>query len=85
MATPTRQDIALRKFILYINKSKSRRQVLLFARLLYTDTGGYRYFANPNFDRYIEAIPGTYASEQEKKYEGINSWQYVIQRLTATY
>ncbi|KAK4230791.1 hypothetical protein QBC38DRAFT_514394 [Podospora fimiseda] len=43
------------------------------------------YFCNPNFKDFIEAIPGTYASEAEKKYEGINSGQYLVQRLTATY
>ncbi|KAK3997363.1 hypothetical protein QBC44DRAFT_315865 [Cladorrhinum sp. PSN332] len=43
------------------------------------------YFCNPNFKDFIEAIPGTYASETEKKYEGINSGQYLVQRLTATY
>ncbi|KAK0934916.1 hypothetical protein LTR29_013485 [Friedmanniomyces endolithicus] len=30
------------------------------------------YFCNPNFDRFIEAIPGTYSAESPKKYEGIN-------------
>lgn len=44
-----------------------------------------RYFCNPNFKSHIEAIPGTYATEQEKKYDGINSGQYLVQRLTATY
>lgn len=43
------------------------------------------YFCNPNFKSYIEAIPGTYAAETERKYEGINSGQYLVQRLTATY
>ncbi|KAI1494822.1 hypothetical protein F5X96DRAFT_676274 [Biscogniauxia mediterranea] len=43
------------------------------------------YFCNPNFKSHIEAIPGTYASEQDRKYEGINSGQYLVQRLTATY
>ncbi|KAF2643769.1 thymine dioxygenase [Massarina eburnea CBS 473.64] len=41
------------------------------------------YFCNPNFDRLIEAIPGTY--ETGKKYEGIKSGEYLIRRLTATY
>ncbi len=44
-----------------------------------------RYFCNPNFQSHIEAIPGTYAAEHEKKYGGINSGQYMVQRLTATY
>ncbi|KAF7542680.1 hypothetical protein G7Z17_g11368 [Cylindrodendrum hubeiense] len=43
------------------------------------------YFCNPNFDSHIEALPGTYSAEQEKKYSGINSGDYLVQRLTATY
>ncbi|KAH7328445.1 hypothetical protein B0I35DRAFT_448196 [Stachybotrys elegans] len=43
------------------------------------------YFCNPNFKSHIEAIPGTFATEAEKKYEGINSGDYLVQRLTATY
>ncbi|CAJ2505898.1 Uu.00g000280.m01.CDS01 [Anthostomella pinea] len=43
------------------------------------------YFCNPNFKSQIEAIPGTYATEEERKYKGINSGQYLVQRLTATY
>ncbi|KAK3942411.1 hypothetical protein QBC46DRAFT_380158 [Diplogelasinospora grovesii] len=43
------------------------------------------YFCNPNFTSHIEALPGTYATETEKKYEGINSGEYLVQRLTATY
>lgn len=43
------------------------------------------YFCNPNFKSHIEAIPGTFGSEEQKKYEGINSGDYLVQRLTATY
>ncbi|KAI1038358.1 hypothetical protein LB503_011360 [Fusarium chuoi] len=43
------------------------------------------YFCNPNFKSYIEAIPGTFSTEKDKKYEGINSGDYLVQRLTATY
>lgn len=44
------------------------------------------YFCNPNFDRMIEAIEGTYGGELgERKYEGINSGEYLVQRLAATY
>lgn len=48
------------------------------------------YFCNPNFDKFIEAIPGTYvegksAEEGGKKYPGINSGDYLVQRLTATF
>lgn len=42
------------------------------------------YFCNPNFDRVIEAIPGTW-EETGRKYEGINSGEYLVQRLSATY
>lgn len=43
------------------------------------------YFCNPNFNKFIEAIPGTYGDEKEKRYEGINSGEYLVQRLAATY
>ena len=43
------------------------------------------YFCNPNFDKFIEAIPGTYKSEEDKKYPGINSGEYLVQRLANTY
>lgn len=44
------------------------------------------YFCNPNFNKYIEAIPGTFGAEKgEKKYDGINSGEYLVQRLAATY
>lgn len=42
------------------------------------------YFCNPNFERMIEAIPGTYEGSG-KKYEGIKSGDYLVRRLTATY
>lgn len=43
------------------------------------------YFCNPNFKSHIEAIPGTFAADTDKKYTGINSGDYLVQRLTATY
>lgn len=44
------------------------------------------YFCNPNFDKTIEAIEGTYGGGLgEKKYEPINSGDYLVQRLAATY
>ncbi|KAH6998624.1 hypothetical protein BKA56DRAFT_608162 [Ilyonectria sp. MPI-CAGE-AT-0026] len=43
------------------------------------------YFCNPNFESHIEALPGTFSTEQDKKYGGINSGDYLVQRLTATY
>lgn len=42
------------------------------------------YFCNPNFDRWIEALPGTWENSG-KKYSGINSGEYLVKRLTATY
>ncbi|KAL2075569.1 hypothetical protein VTL71DRAFT_512 [Oculimacula yallundae] len=44
------------------------------------------YFCNPNFESQIEAIEGTYGGEKgERKYKGINSGEYLVQRLAATY
>ncbi len=42
------------------------------------------YFCNPNFDQYIEALPNTW-EKTGKKYAGINSGEYLVQRLAATY
>ena len=44
------------------------------------------YFCNPDFDRTIEALPGTSETPQgSSKYASVNSGQYLVQRLTATY
>lgn len=44
------------------------------------------YFCNPNFDAYIEVLPSTWEGEKGgKKYQGINSGEYLVQRLAATY
>ena len=44
------------------------------------------YFGNPDFDKWIEALPGTWEGEKGgKKYEGVNSGEYLVQRLSATY
>ncbi|KAI9740255.1 MAG: hypothetical protein M1834_004833 [Cirrosporium novae-zelandiae] len=42
------------------------------------------YFCNPNFESDIEALPGTW-EKSGKKYEKINSYDYLVQRLSATY
>ena len=42
------------------------------------------YFCNPDFDKLIEALPGTWEADG-KKYPAINSGEYLVQRLTATY
>lgn len=45
------------------------------------------YFCNPNMDKVIEALPGTYGEDIHvpKKYEGITAGEYLVSRLTATY
>lgn len=42
------------------------------------------YFCNPNYDRMIQTIPGTYESVG-RKYDDVTSGEYLIKRLTATY
>ncbi|KAI9709494.1 MAG: hypothetical protein M1820_003254 [Bogoriella megaspora] len=44
------------------------------------------YFCNPNFEKVIDVIPGTWGNGKgQKKYEGIESGKYLEQRLEATY
>ncbi|KAJ5347611.1 uncharacterized protein N7506_000864 [Penicillium brevicompactum] len=45
------------------------------------------YFCNPDDDKLIEALPGTYgeAAQVDKKYSDITAGEYLVQRLTATY
>lgn len=44
------------------------------------------YFCNPDFDRWIEALPGTWEGERGgKKFEGVRSGEYLVGRLSATY
>lgn len=44
------------------------------------------YFCNPDFDDWIEALPGTWGGEKgAKKYEGVKSGDYLTLRLEATY
>jgi isopenicillin N synthase-like dioxygenase len=52
---------------------------------LYPTRYSVAYFCNPNFDKFIDALPGTYATEADKKYAGINSGEYLAKRLAATY
>lgn len=42
------------------------------------------YFCNPNYDKLIEAIPGTFEATG-KKYGSVSSGEYLVKRLTATY
>lgn len=43
------------------------------------------YFCNPNADKLIETLPGTYADEISKKYRPVTSGDYIEMRLAATY
>lgn len=44
------------------------------------------FFCNPNFESCIEALPGTWENAPEgKQYPAINSGDYLVQRLAATY
>lgn len=44
------------------------------------------YFCNPDFDKWIEALPGTWEGDKGgKRYEGVNSGDYLFQRLVATF
>lgn len=43
------------------------------------------YFCNPNSDKLIETLPGTFTDEAPKKYEPVTSGDYIEMRLAATY
>ena len=43
------------------------------------------YFCNPNFNKLIDAIPKTVSDASVRKYPAVNSGEYLVQRLTATY
>lgn len=44
------------------------------------------YFCNPNMDAFIDALPGTFGEDADvpKKYTGIKTEDYLVQRLSAT-
>ncbi|KAL4761743.1 isopenicillin N synthase family dioxygenase [Aspergillus foveolatus] len=55
---------------------------------MYPERYSVAYFCNPNMDKFIEAIPGTYGEGEglsKAKYPGIISGEYLVQRLSATY
>ncbi|KAL4973144.1 hypothetical protein BDW66DRAFT_168835 [Aspergillus desertorum] len=55
---------------------------------MYPERYSVAYFCNPNMDKFIEAIPGTYGEGEglcKAKYPGIISGDYLVQRLSATY
>ena len=43
------------------------------------------YFCNPDFEKEIDTIPGTHSKAEDRKYPSINSGDYLVQRLNATY
>ncbi|KAI9652945.1 MAG: hypothetical protein M1831_006274 [Alyxoria varia] len=43
------------------------------------------YFCNPDFDKFIDVVPNTVPEGETKKYEGVNSGEYLVKRLAATY
>ena len=43
------------------------------------------YFCNPDDEKTIDALPGTYGNGVEKKYPQVNAKEYLTQRLAATY
>ncbi|KAE8148967.1 hypothetical protein BDV25DRAFT_8720 [Aspergillus avenaceus] len=52
----------------------------------YPDRYSIAYFCNPNMDKLIEAIPGTYDGDIKlAKYPGIVAGDYLVQRLAATF
>lgn len=42
------------------------------------------FFSNPNQDAVIEALPGTYKTEQDRIHKSIRTHEYLTQRLSAT-
>ena len=40
------------------------------------------YFCNPNGDTLIDALPGTWEKEGQKRYEGVTARQWLMKRLT---
>lgn len=51
----------------------------------YPERYSMAYFCNPNFEKIIEALPGTYGNDAEKKYEPVTAGDYLTMRLAATY
>lgn len=53
--------------------------------IMYPERYSIAYFCNPDFDKIIEALPGTWeAVEKGMKYAPIKSGDYLIQRLGVT-
>ena len=43
------------------------------------------YFCNPNFDQEVHVLPGCSSEENPPKYPPVNSFDYLVSRLSATY
>lgn len=43
------------------------------------------YFCNPNFNREVEVIPNILKTGEKGKYDSVNSGDYLVQRLQATF
>ncbi|RCI11435.1 hypothetical protein L249_7169 [Ophiocordyceps polyrhachis-furcata BCC 54312] len=39
------------------------------------------FFGNPNFNTTIDTLPGTFLKQEDKKYEGVNTGEYIKRRL----
>ncbi|KAI9894308.1 MAG: hypothetical protein M1814_003064 [Vezdaea aestivalis] len=56
------------------------------AQMEYPARYSIAYFCNPNFDAFIDAIPGTFDGDLvPKRYSKVTSGDYLVQRLRATY
>ncbi len=54
-------------------------------RMEVKDRYSIAYFCNPNFEQWIEALPGTFDNERRKRYGGVRCGDYLVGRLSATY
>ena len=52
---------------------------------LYPPRYSIAYFCNPDNHTFIDVVPGTLQENAVKKYDGINSGEYLVRRLEATY
>jgi len=43
------------------------------------------YFCNPDFEKTIATIPNTVPEGEAPKYTSVNSGEYLVKRLSATY
>ncbi|PHH70898.1 hypothetical protein CDD82_6860 [Ophiocordyceps australis] len=43
------------------------------------------YFGNPTRDAVVDTLPGTYRSDEDKKYQSVIGTEWLVERLKATY